>query len=512
MKESSDNAPRPRSLEEVFRDGFKPAEVTPPAPLWHRIEQELEGKQTGYYKQRLIWYRRVAAASILLLLLATAYFWYDTQTAHQTAVLPPTADSAARRPASNLPAPATKKPIDQPVAIIRPEPVASSTITGAENKSSSTSSARKVTAPQPNPTKDKGIISVPLRTVPATNPRVSPLPDTASWAGAAPQLDSVATLTKPLVAAADSAVTLPAAAAPVKNSEHASLARWALGGGAGWQYFQQNIKFGGPGNARAYQPNSNANLKSLTADQAEFNQNTRAAFSYRAALTANYTINARWSLETGLTFAQNKAQTTTSYIIDKWPTEYYNYNMASLRNSDFFLDQSSNGLPNTIGIPVTSFLAQLTDRNASSNTVNTSQVAPFNVYYRYRQVGVPIKLRYQWADRDRWFTFAEAGGAVNLLLQTSILADSPRVPEVAYTIGRPSPFRKWYATAVGSVGRGWRVSQAWQVQGSLEVARNFSSLTLAPDQLPQVRQGKAYSVGIGLSSSYRLGKKTANGK
>ncbi len=83
MKKSSDNTNRPRKLEEVFRDGFEPAEVSPRASIWHHIEQELEVKQAGYYKKRLVWYRSVAAASITLLLVALSYFWYDAQTGHQ---------------------------------------------------------------------------------------------------------------------------------------------------------------------------------------------------------------------------------------------------------------------------------------------------------------------------------------------------------------------------------------------------------------------------------------------
>ncbi|RDC64989.1 hypothetical protein [Adhaeribacter pallidiroseus] len=83
MKKSSDNTNRPRKLEEVFRDGFEPAEVRPRASNWHHIEQELEVKQAGYYKKRLVWYRSVAAASITLLLVALGYFWYDTQTGHR---------------------------------------------------------------------------------------------------------------------------------------------------------------------------------------------------------------------------------------------------------------------------------------------------------------------------------------------------------------------------------------------------------------------------------------------
>jgi hypothetical protein len=162
-------------------------------------------------------------------------------------------------------------------------------------------------------------------------------------------------------------------------------------------------------------------------------------------------------------------------------------------------------MASNVTVPVTVFMAELTGGYLNNSNITVDKVSPFNVYYRYRQVAVPVKIRYQ-RGRGNWFTFVQAGGAANILLQASILSDSPQVPDVEYSLGQTSPFRKWYFTALGSVGRGLKVSEVWQVQGSLDVARNFSTLT-NQDLQPNTSQKKPYYVGFGISSSYLIHKK-----
>ncbi|RDC64988.1 hypothetical protein [Adhaeribacter pallidiroseus] len=311
----------------------------------------------------------------------------------------------------------------------------------------------------------------------------------------------------------DSAAVIAAALFPEETKKKTVGSRWAIGGGTGSQYFDQNIKFASAGTNFFGNPSTNYALSavskntgsnSIEAASKEFNENTRSSFSYRAAVGANYRINDKWSIEAGLTFAENKAQTTTSYIIYKRPAALNA--IANIKAENAFLDNTSNGITTNVTIPVTIFLAKLTDTDLNNAQVTVEQVTPFNMYYRYRQIGVPVRLRYQ-QGRGKWFNFVQAGGALNVLLQTSILSDSPKVPAVEYPLGRSSPFRKWYGTALGSVGRGLKISEVWQVQGSLDVARSFSTLTLSTDQIPGLNQQKPYYVGFGISSSYVIGKK-----
>ncbi|MDQ4139537.1 MAG: hypothetical protein M3142_03340 [Bacteroidota bacterium] len=552
MKESSDNSNRPRKLEEVFRDGFEPAEVDPRASIWHRIEQDLEVKQAGYYKKRLVWYRSVAAASITLLMLALGYFWYDTQTGHRLnipgsspnlavenkkATLPaeePKSDKVASEnqpfvaSRTNLPdqntkitetssSSATSISKKTELAIITRSRVKSNEIPGTEGndaasitqKSDVTTSLSNLTIPQSvAPDKSSDLITDSLRSTLAMDAAkpVTPLSNTVDSV-------QVAATEKPSLFKNDStAYTLASNSNETKKT--AKVNRWALGGGTGSQFFEQNIKFSNAGNnpfattplgsyAHAIVSKNQAG-NSIEAASEEFNQNTRSAFSYRAAVAATYRLNDKWSIETGFSFAENKAQTTTSYIIYKRPVALNNIPGVTTENSGFA--DIANPVAQNVTIPVTIFLARLTDNYLTNANVSVDKVDPFTMYYRYRQVGLPVKLRYQ-QGRGKWFNFVQVGGALNILLQTSVLSDSPKVPSAEYSIGQPSPFRKWYLTALGSLGRGLRVTDAWQVQGSLDIARNFSALTLSPDQMPNVNQNKPYYVGFGISSSYVIGKK-----
>ncbi len=520
MKKSSDNPHQPRRLEEVFRDGFEPAEVKPDGHLWTRIEQELESKQAHYYKTRLAWYRSVAAASVLLLTFAIGYLWYDNQMVHrpdasaakvdlaaqnQVAVTSPTGPNIPAPIAEDLPAPRSLK--------VQPTTIAA--------RDSRTNRRSPESLAQLNPaakmTGDANInANIPLNqnqptAAESNNPTTISLAETPALAAesASPLLPDSMSLPVQTLAEKSVGTTLPVLAATEPASQN-QMARWSLGGGTGSQYFDQNVKFNTATNSSlnlspAYSFNNMAAISknyggnTLTAAMREFNENTRPAFSYRAAVAGNYRLNNAWSLEAGITFVENKAQTVTTYIINK-PALARNYLES---NSGNFLDNNTadKSLANNVTIPVTVFVAELTGGYLNSN-VTVDKVAPFNVYYRYRQVGVPLKIRYQ-QGRGNWFTFVQAGGAVNVLLQTSILSDSPQVPDIEYTLGKTSPFRQWYFTALGSVGRGLKVSDTWQVQGSLDVARNFSTLTTA-DMQPNTSQQKPFYVGFGISSSFLI--------
>lgn len=546
MKKSSDNTNRPRKLEEVFRDGFEPAEVTPRASIWHRIEQELEVKQAGYYKKRLAWYRSLAAASITLLVLAISYFWYDTQTSHRvnfpstsspntatqhnnissppkitesekltpthqpsvtTSVkpnLPTVIGVTEASPANGTASPAEVSAINKKLAAVRQARVEQSRQSLTELKNLADLSARKNITPESS----SGFNTDSLKTATASEitKHTSPSPVAADSS-------QLAAAEKSSLFKNDSAAAFTAAVKPKEAKKNTNTSRWALGGGTGSQYFEQNIKFANAGNPMSFTGTAasyansvvykNVAGNSLEAASKEFDENTRSAFSYRAAVAANYRLNDKWSLEAGLIFAENKAQTTTTYIIYKKPAALNNIPSLNSGSSNF----ADKQLATNVTIPVTIFLAKLTDNYLNNSYLSVDKVDPFTMYYRYRQLGVPVKLRYQ-QGRGKWFNFVQAGGAINVLLQTSILSDSPKVPEAEYTIGQASPFRKWYFTALGSVGRGLKLSEVWQMQGSLDVARNFSALTLSPDQIPNVSQHKSYYVGFGISTSYVIGKKT----
>ncbi|QNF33165.1 hypothetical protein HUW51_10665 [Adhaeribacter swui] len=548
MKKSSDNTNRPRKLEEVFRDGFEPAEVNPRASTWHHIEQELEVQQASYYKKRLVWYRSVAAASVSLLLVTLGYFWYDAQTRHQFNVpaatnntvvqnnttqntesvasanqnttseeakilkKSPVYESLVRQtpPAAQLARSVNRKnkKNNLPNTESNPEQIAKTPFQSPDrffgfanrNKITDKTAAEKTTVGDNNAIVPENILAAN----PAQTATVPALPTDSATVLVAKNEPTLKT---------DSAGVFTAALMPEETKKKSVGSRWALGGGTGSQYFEQNIKFdNGPGlasasNLQAYSFSNvarNSITNTVEAASEEFNENTQSAFSFRAAIGANYRINDKWSIETGLNYAENKAQTLTSYIIYKRPAALNDF--ANIKPENAFVHDNSNNLNSDVTIPVTIFLARLTDTDLSNAQVTVDKVEPFNMYYRYRQLGVPVRMRYQ-QGRGKWFNFVQAGGAVNVLLQTSILSDSPKVPAVEYSLGHSSPFRKWYFTGLGSVGRGLKISEVWQVQGSLDLAYSFSTLALSPDQVPNLKQQKPYYVGFGVSSSYVIGKK-----
>ena len=572
MNESSDNTNQPRKLEEVFRDGFEPAEVAPSNNLWSRIEQDLDRREVSYYKRHLGWYRSVAAASVLLLMLAMGYFWYDTQTVHQVALPDMHGTTAQRnqpnqpgRPSANIPSAeiestySKEKPASNNGAnLLDSDMLAESGSEKLSNPNNYNRSSQGLASSQEKATTFRNRVGLtPVRKqlpdLPGknklaqlndnnsepTNSEISSLPLTPAKDTSSVLENTVAF--EPLKSTRDNRVLsdttkqLAHAGSPTRSrtetdslagftasltsekSNKANGSRWAIGGGTGSQYFQQNIEFadGTSGNLAYSQQNGFYNSiallnrsssgNSIEDAKKEFNENTQSAFSYRAAMAVNYRINHKWSLESGLTFIENQAQTNTSYIIYKRPSSLYN-TPAVKQNNAGFADQFY-GVPSTPTVPMTIFLAQLTDGNLDNSNVTIDKVDPFNMYYRYRQVGIPVRLRYQ-QNHGKWFNYIQMGGAVNILLKTSILSDSPRIPEVEYTIGQPSPFRQWYLTALGSIGRGLLISDVWQVQGGLDVARNFSSLAQEPSLLGTDKDKKSYYLGFGLSTSYILGKKS----
>ena len=552
MKKSSDNTNRPRKLEEVFRDGFEPAEVSPRASIWHHIEQELEVKQAGFYKKRLVWYRSVAAASITLLLVAFSYFWYDAQTGHQLKLPGTSAGQIVQNKSSQPTNPKitnTAVPDSSKQATIaknlkkeqiyaQPPPQSQSstprTYFVSRSRKNKVSQAVNTNAaplalhqrqssdkPLYPGNKSQTIADKLAESNFLTEEKEGSRDNNVALQPAQPVITSsvpvdslpVITTQKQPEFKKDSAAVIAAALLPEETKKKAVGSRWALGGGTGSQYFEQNVKFAGAGsNQRSNDPSynaltansSNTGSNTIEAASKEFNENTRSAFSYRAAVAANYRINNKWSIEAGLNFAENKAQTATSYIIYKRPAALQA--IANIKSENAFLDSKSNGNTTNVTIPVTIFLAKLTDPDLTNTQAAVEQVAPFNMYYRYRQLALPMRLRYQHG-RGKWFNFVQAGGALNVLVQTSIISDSPKVPSVEYPLGQSSPFRKWYVTALGSVGRGLKISEVWQVQGSLDVARSFSTITLNPEQIPDLGQQKPYYVGFGISSSYVIGEK-----
>ncbi|MBD0258988.1 MAG: hypothetical protein ICV83_24990 [Cytophagales bacterium] len=75
MKDS--NKPR---FEEEWRSAFEEAELPPNNDVWTRLDAHLANQESRKYRNRLIWFQRIAAGVLLLLLGSGAWLWMSRQT------------------------------------------------------------------------------------------------------------------------------------------------------------------------------------------------------------------------------------------------------------------------------------------------------------------------------------------------------------------------------------------------------------------------------------------------
>jgi hypothetical protein len=555
MNELSDKN-RPKKLEDIFREGMEEAEMAPSDLLWSRIERDLNIKEAGYYKERLVWYQRLAAACVVLVLFAGGYLFWEDRQDHQVLTArtgePPAPVEMAKAPEALLPgrrqaakSANTRQPItnqatpapnnaaaawSQPVATIarqsesKSKQAASPALAGAalgDNPADDpvTSLVRPVRVAQAINEGSGGSAALKTNTFLPTNPDAgaqqsltkSPQPAETH------NLPFVVTPTGPgrLALLQDSVLgtrsTLAAASLPQEESEANKGkrgSRWRFGGKYASQYFDQNIALANKQPALASNtivpsamlPVASAGPAAASYADAlkEFDQETSSGFSFNTGLSAAYQLNNHLDLETGLGYTQNVAVTNTSYI--------FNNAQITNRYSADYASQSKMVNSSLVGggIPSTAFLATIAG-GAGLNQTAVTKTQSFDTHYRYRLLGIPVKVSYQ-TNRSKSFYFASMGMLTNLLVQANILSESERVPDLQYAANAgDSPFRNWHFAAVASAGKGFEITPGLQVRAGLEATQYLTSLTHYPDNLG-AKQRKPYTIGLALSSSYTFGK------
>jgi len=534
MKELS-NKNKPQKLEDIFQTGMEGAEVTPSARVWERIEQGLDQKEAGYYKKRLSWYKALVAACIALVVCAAAYFVYDINNAHS-----PEPKIANRPQAQNNKIAANT--ITQEPELATGEAISTpgntkKQLTGkvntarninypkdnlAEEKENSKEYAAtvvenlntnqaKITSEESINLTDKAITTIAgagtkekaNRTITIA---VEPLVPVISWAGvtAKPLLPDTLPTPKALPTTPPALAFVPEPQAD--KNEKSRAGRWSIIAKYAPQYFNQNVALT---NSKQYNLSSptlvpatglytNIGTSSYTEALNEFDKNTASGYSYNAAVAAGYTINEHWLLETGLSYTQNVATTTTSYIFNtsNLTARYSN------TNSYAYLDAIQNNKMAVVNLPATALLASLAGQQDLSNAT-VMQTPAFETKYRYQLLGIPIKLNYKLGHRKSFY-FASVGFLTNLLMQAQVLSTSGRVPDFKYGSNAQSPFRNWQVAALISAGKGFQISKSVSFKAGLEGTQNLNTLAAHPQQL-QYRQGKPYTIGLAFSSSYTLG-------
>ncbi len=82
-------------FEEEWSKAFEEAELPPGGDVWTRLDAHLANQETRKYKNRLLWFQRIAAGVLLLLLGGGAWLWMGQQPAGPQLVQGPGQASAA---------------------------------------------------------------------------------------------------------------------------------------------------------------------------------------------------------------------------------------------------------------------------------------------------------------------------------------------------------------------------------------------------------------------------------
>jgi hypothetical protein len=559
MSELSDKN-RPKKLEDIFREGMEEAEMAPSDLLWSRIERDLNVKETGYFKERLVWYQRLAAACVVLVLFAGTYLFFD---ARQHNNIPGFAQQSPRQgPEAGATTPQRKAIASQSAPVSRPARLAADSMrTQGESPAPGTGPREAIT--QLSGTKRAPVISrkfaesghnktlvagtakrslahLPMiaavlpentNTTDTTGPgfdntatppqtlagiqssfersaQEGGSPDSLTPVLTWPGMGKLAALKDSISGSKPALATTPLIMEGTKANQDKSGSRWRFGGKYASQYFDQNIALDYKQTMPATNamvpssmlPFASAGTSSYADALKEFDKKTGSGFSFNTGISAAYQLNKHLDLETGLGYTQNVATTNTSYIFN-------NAQIGSRYAAEFTSDWSKDAFKNAAvatGIPSTAFLATLAG-GATLNQTAVTKTQAFDTQYRYRLLGIPVKVSYQ-TNRSKSFYFASMGMLTNLLVKANILSDSDRVPDLQYAPNaEDSPFRNWHFAAVASAGKGFEITQGLQIRAGLEATQYLTNLTIHPDYL-HGKQRKPYTIGLALSSSYTFGK------
>jgi hypothetical protein len=213
---------------------------------------------------------------------------------------------------------------------------------------------------------------------------------------------------------------------------------------------------------------------------------------------AGYQLDRFWRVETGFIYSHNESQTRTSYLVTGMNilTSAYRGATSSLADADVQESfKSVAAMPSaTIMLPA---LAGLDDRFVSVNKTDD-----FTTRYRYRYVGVPLLLGFQ-SRESRSFVFATAGVIPQVLVQSSVIPESPLASRIDFSLTEESPFRRVNLSASASAGYGYRLSDELSLSVGPELQYFFAPL-IRSSGITHIRQGNPYNVGMNLSARYTL--------
>ncbi len=531
--------PRPTGdLENLFRQKFAEAEVTPRASLWEQLDHGLLVQQNETYRRRLLGYRWAAAASVLLL--AGGGTWLGLQPnpagvaiAPVQPATPGAAGSASVSSAGPLAGAAGRTyvlagrgKLGQAAASAAPKTAEAAgtgllpTTAGAAaeviglladvplNSYAPTGYASVATAAAGNSVRTRSSRSLGLSSSRSNSVSgasflgVALLPDGYTMASAPVRLASSlwngsrfgntlaagnsATASRPeLLTPVPAPPVLAVQLAPAASQESegqphpAKTRRWKLNAGYAASVFNPNIDFS---RGRAAVVTYSNTLAFRSPDDTyetaatEYREKLQSGLGQQVSVLADYTLNDHWSVAAGVALAQQEATAATSWS---------------------FLDGNSAVAT-----------ADAYDRSQPGGNLRPNPVLTVrNVRYRYRTASLPLNLRYTTGAKQGWALYAKLGAAVNVLLSSRTKLDG--VPEATqtYTLtSADSPYRKVLASLHGGGGVRFRPANAtWSLALGPKAETGLSTLNSGPSA-SLLQRRRPYAIGLEASMEFGGGK------
>ncbi|KAA9340068.1 outer membrane beta-barrel protein [Adhaeribacter soli] len=212
----------------------------------------------------------------------------------------------------------------------------------------------------------------------------------------------------------------------------------------------------------------------------EFNHNTKAVYSFRVSVLADYKLTEYFSLQSGLHISQNRAVTSSTYLFQGRGT-------------------ASGALTTLTAGPEQETILQTVMGQEYEPFTRYIQTEAFEVEYRYYYVGVPLNLRFQLGNKAFRY-FAATGISLNQLMRAETRNKHAEFGNVAVEKGF---YRQMMPTAMLQLGIGYKVAERLQLETALEGTRNLRSL-IEDVQVAGRKQhyGKGLGASVGLSYSF----------
>lgn len=544
MKKSQGKGNQNQTMEDIFRAGFDGAESALPPRIWENIDRVLDQRELQRYRRQIIWYRSIAAACLLLLCTTGLVLWQIQSTpsgvnaAGISLALQQKKDKDQKAAGSNVGENFVEKEVIASVL----EPFARNqaqterevyTKATADTKVKSQVSGDDVLAGGVGQKDTQMIGAVPpherieaaapnsqleeARQIPSVVETIFPATQINTVLAKTEEEKGPANLVSPALSLAEkmslsdsllkgrtaSIVVLkdvePGNVAPVPmrattvEKEQITAGRWSVTMAYAPQYAYTPVKLS-QNQSPAVVSATMASQPKLQEDYQEaideFNKSYTPHYSYNTSVGTSYKINKKWSLESGVMYAQSEASTQHSLVVQS--VDFSNVNKISPPGEGFDF-----GVIPTKAEPILKNNAL----KADATVLNVTRTDEYTTRYKYQQIGIPLRVAYRQSLK-KLYAYMSGGVNFNLLLQNSIIPETNQLEAVHFTYkDEESPFRSWQWAAATSIGLGYDFTSNMSIVVGPEV-----TYSLSPIMKDAQQQADNYQIGISLGAKWRLFK------